>query len=106
MGGSKSLAALRIDEIASLRLTDSIDIEAEYDEKIWCLTTTQLNAVGCGYTLTKALENLEESVLGAYELYVKELKKSELSEKAMELRRNLRLYISKNSYEIARKQKA
>lgn len=97
--GLVPLNSFRTNDIASLRLTKTVEINVEYDDEIWCLSIPQLNANGCGYSLNKALEDLRESILGGYEIYVKDLKEDELSEKALELRRNLLSLLGDNNYE-------
>ena len=76
-------------QIASLKLNNSVEVTVEYEDEIWCVSISQLNANGCGYTLNRALEDLRESILGAYEIYIKDRKEEELSVKSMELRNRL-----------------
>lgn len=99
----KPLKSLSTNEIASLRLNNSVKISVEYEDDIWCLNIPPLNANGCGYTLNRALEDLRESILGAYEIYVKDRQEEELSEKAKELRNKLLFLIGDDNYENVQK---
>ena len=101
----KPLSFLVSNEIASLRLNNSVEINVEYDDEIWCLNVPPLNANGCGYTLNRALEDLKESILGAYEIYVKDRREEELSEKAIELRKRLLSLVGDDNYENVQKKR-
>lgn len=100
----KPLKSIRTNSIASLQLNDFADISIEYEGEIWCVSIPQMNANGCGYTLNRALEDLRDSVLGAYEIYVKDRKSEELSQKAMSLRNRLIYLVGEENYENVQKE--
>ncbi len=101
----KPLKSLNTNEIASLKLNNYVEVRVEYDDEIWCLNISQLNANGCGYTLNGALEDLKESILGAYEIYIKDRKEEELSVKSMELRNRLLSLVGEENYENVQKER-
>ena len=96
-----SLKPLNTNKISSLKLNNYVEVRVEYVDEIWYLNISQLNANGCGYTLNGALADLKESIIGAYEIYIKDRKEEELSVKSMELRNRLLSLISEESYENA-----
>ena len=96
-----SLKPLNTNKISSLKLNNYVKVSIEHDYPTFYVSIPQLNANGCGYTLNGALADLKESIIGAYEIYIKDRKEEELSVKSMELRNRLLSLISEESYENA-----
>ena len=99
----KHLKSLNTNEISSLKLNNYVEVRIEYDYPIWCVSIFQLDVNGCSYTLNGALADLKESILGAYEIYVKERKEEELSGESIELRNRLQSLVGEENYENAQR---
>jgi hypothetical protein len=51
--------SIRINGVPSLMLTETVEINVERDDQTWCLSISQLNASGCGYSINEALGNIK-----------------------------------------------